>query len=215
MKMLELPDPVSRVLKRIVEGEILLVEFNSFSNVELLPFEFCSIGKTVFIEIGDKLHVKLYALMKALNDSDLLDRLRRTPIISVSNFYVSVPGFNIINIPFNEITKIISKFYSLMRDKSENNLLILSGIEQIALHFDIYGFMREFAGLKVALPSVTFILFVNYDAVERRTLAVLESLSTSVVRLEGRVDFDSGRVRKYVYLVKSIDPASDAIAEIG
>ncbi len=214
MKMLELPDPVNRVLRRIVEGEILLIEFNSFSNVELLPFEFCTIGKTVFIEIGDKLHVKLYALSKALR-SDLLDRLKETPIISVSNFYISVQDFNIINIPFNEITKIISKFYSFMRDKSENDLLILSGIEQIALHFDIYSFMREFAGLKVALPSVTFILFVNYDAIDNRTLAVLESLSTSTVRLEGKVDFDSKRIRKYIYLVKSIDPGSCEIAEIG
>ncbi len=216
MKMLDLPKPINLVLKRIVEGEVVLIEYNSLSNVELLPFRLVSMGKSVFVEIGDKLHVKLYALLKALKGEmpELLDAIRRTPIISVSNFVSEFPGFNIVNVPLNEITKIISKFYSFMKDSRENNLLILSGIEQIDLHFDIRCFLRELAGLKVALPSVTFIGFLNYDALDRRSLAIFESMATSVVRIEGVVDVRRKKINKYIYLVKSINPTKCEVAKI-
>ncbi len=216
MKMLDLPKPINLVLKRIVEGEVVLIEYNSLSNVELLPFRLVSMGKSVFVEIGDKLHVKLYALLKALKGEmpELLDAIKKTPIISVSNFVSEFPGFNIVNVPLNEITKIISKFYSFMKDSRENNLLILSGIEQIDLHFDIRCFLRELAGLKVALPSVTFIGFLNYDALDRRSLAIFESMATSVVRIEGVVDVRRKKINKYIYLVKSINPTKCEVAKI-
>ncbi len=216
MKMLDLPKPINLVLKRIVEGEVVLIEYNSLSNVELLPFRLVSMGKSVFVEIGDKLHVKLYALLKALKGEmpELLDAIRRTPIISVSNFVSEFPGFNIVNVPLNEITKIISKFYSFMKDSRENHLLILSGIEQIDLHFDIRCFLRELAGLKVALPSVTFIGFLNYDALDRRTLAIFESMATSVIRIQGVVDVRRKKINKYIYLVKSINPTKCEVVKI-
>ena len=216
MKMLELPKPINLVLDKIVKGEFVLVEYNSLSNIELLPFKLISVGKSVFVEIGDKLHVKLYALMNALKDEmpELLDAIRKTPIISVSNFALSYPGFNIVNVPLNEATKIISKFYSFMKDSYEDNLLIICGIEQIALHFDIQNFLREFAGLKVALPSVTFIGFLNYDAVDRRTLAIFESMATTVVRIEGVVDVKHKKIKKYIYVVKSINPTKCEVAKV-
>ncbi len=217
MRMINLPKPLNLVLDRIVEGEVVLVEYNSLSNMELLPLKLTSIGKTVFVEIGDKLHVKLYALVNALKDSnpDLLEAIRKTPIISVSNFSMAFPGFNIVNVPLNEITRIISNFYSFMKDRRENHLLIICGMEQIALHFDIQSFLKEFAGLKVALPSVTFIGFLNYDAIDRRDLAIFESMSTTVIRMEGSLDLKDRRIRKYIYIVKSINPVKCEVAEVG
>ena len=216
IKMINLPKPLNLVLDKIVEGEVVLVEYNSLSNIELLPLKLASMGKSVFVEVGDKLHVKLYALINALKNKDpeLLETIRKTPIISVSNFILKLPEFNIINIPLNEITKIISKFYSFMKDSRENYLLVMCGIEQIALHLDINCFLREFAGLKVALPSVTFIGFLNYDAVDRKTLAIFESMSTTAVRIEGKVDIEHKKIRKYIYVIKSINPIKCEVAEI-
>ncbi len=216
MKMIKLPKPLNLVLNRIVEGEVVLIEYNSLSNIDLLPLKLTSIGNSVFVEIGDKLQVKLYALINALKDTEpeLLDAIRKTPIISVSNFAMSFPGFNIVNVPLNEITKMISKFYSFMKDSRENHLLVICGIEQIALHFDIQNFLREFAGLKVALPSVTFVGFLNYDAVDKRDLAIFESMATTVVRIEGAVDMERKKIRKYIYPIKSINPVRCDVAEI-
>lgn len=216
MKMIELPKPLNLVLSRIVEGEIVLIEYNSLSNVDLLPLKLTSIGNSVFVEIGDKLHVKLYALINALKDTDpeLLDAVRRTPIISVSNFTIGIPGFNIVNVPLNEITKMFSKFYSFMKDSRDNHLVVVCGIELIALHFDIQNFLRELAGLKVALPSVTFIGFLNYDAVDKRVLAIFESMATTVVRMEGVVDIKRKKIKKYMYPIKSINPVRCDVVEI-
>jgi len=125
-----------------------------------------------------------------------------------------LPEFNIINIPLNEITKIISKFYSFMKDSRENYLLVMCGIEQIALHVDLQSFLKEFAGLKVALPSVTFIGFLNYDAVDKKTLAIFESMSTTAIRIEGKVDIEHKKIKKYVYVIKSINPIKCEVAEI-
>ncbi len=212
MGMIELPKPIGLVLERIVEGEFLLVEHNTMSNVDLLPFKLTEIGKAVFVEIGDRLHVKLHALLKA--NSEVAEAIKKVPIISVSNFYLSVPGFNIVNVPLNEISMIISKFYSFMKDREERELLILCGLEQIALHFDVMCFMKELAGLKVALPGVTFIGFLNYNAVDGKTLATFESMATSVVRIEGEVDRDSGKIRRYIYPLKSINPVRYEILEL-
>ncbi len=216
MRLIELPKPLSLILERIVEGEVVLVEYNTLSNVELLPLKLTAIGNSVLVEIGDKLHVKLYALVNALKNMDpkLLDAIKKTPILSVSNFSVSFPGFNIINVPLNEITKMISKFYSFMKDSRENYFLIISGIENISIYFDINCFLREFAGLKVALPSVTFIGFLNYDAVDRKVLAMFESLSTTVVRIEGIVNVDRKEIKKYLYPVKSINPVKFEVVEL-
>jgi len=212
LEMIELPEPIREVLERIVEGEFLLVEYNTLSNIDLLPFKLTSIGKSVFVEIGDRLHVKLHALLRA--HSDLAEAIKRTPIISVSNFYLSVPGFNIVNVPLNEISMIISKFYSFMKDKNERELLIICGMEQIALHFDVMSFMKELAGLKVALPSVTFIGFLNYNAIDTKTLATFESMATSVVRIEGEVDKEGKRIRRYIYALKSINPVKYEVLEL-
>ncbi len=216
MRLIELPKPLSLILERIVEGEVVLVEYNTLSNIELLPLKLTAIGNSVLVEIGDKLHVKLYALVNALKNTDpqLLDAIKKTPILSVSNFSISFPGFNIINVPLNEITKIISKFYSFMKDSRENYFLIISGIETITIHFDINCFLREFAGLKVALPSVTFIGFLNHDAVDKKVLAIFESLSTTVVRIEGIVDVDRKEIKKYLYPVKSINPVKFEVVEL-
>ncbi len=216
MRLIELPKPLSIILERIVEGEVVLIEYNTLSNIDLLPLKLTAIGNSVLVEIGDKLHVKLYALLNALKNTnpELLEIIRRTPIMSVSNFSVSFPGFNIINVPLNEITKMISKFYSFMKDSRENCHLIISGIENISLHYDILSFLKEFAGLKVALPNVTFISFLNYNAIDRRILAMFESLSTTVFRIEGRVDINRREIRKYLYPVKSINPVKFEVVEL-
>ncbi len=216
MRLIELPKPLSIILEKIVEGEVVLIEYNTLSNIELLPLKLTAMGNSVLVEIGDKLHVKLYALVNALKNTnpELLEIIKKTPIMSVSNFSISFPGFNIINVPLNEITKMISKFYSFMKDSRENYLLIISGIENISLHFDMVCFLREFAGLKVMLPNVTFIGFLNYDAIDKRMLAIFESLSTTVVRIEGRVDINKKEIKKYLYPVKSINPVKFEIVEL-
>jgi len=216
IKTVSLPKPIGDILEAIIKGEYLIVEYNSIADVSLLPLRLTLLDNTILIVLGDKIHTKLYALMEALKEIDpnLLDKLVKTPIISISNVTLKFPNLNIINIPLSELTGVISKLYTFIKDGYEDWLIVSEGLEQLTLYFDTKSALKELASLKTALPNTTLIGFLNYDAVDKKTLALFESCATSVVRIEGWIDLELNRIKKRIYVIKSIGKVKKGVAEI-
>jgi hypothetical protein len=84
----------------------------------------------------------------------------------------------------------------------------------MTLYFDVKDALREIAGFKVTLPESTVIGFLNYDVVDSKTLALIESLATTVIRLVGVADTSNGKIRKIVYVVKTVNPVKCEMMEV-
>jgi len=205
--MIRLPSPINLILDGIESGGFMLIEYNSLSEIEFLSIDMLKIEHVILIEIGDKLHIKIPALLKFMN------RSLKVIIISISSFPLEIPNFEVINIPLDDLTKILSKIYSFLKDGYKDWIIVLSSIDQVMLYLDVREFLRELARLTKALPNLTIIGFLNYDVVDKMTLSLLESISTTVVRAEGRIDFGMKRIRRFIYVVKSVNPHKKEMVE--
>jgi len=215
--MTRLVEPLNSVVDSLIRGEFVIVEYNSLSNIPLLPLLMClSSEKSLLIEVGDKLNVKITALLKALKDRypDAFSRLSKIPIINISNYPLHIEGLNVINIPLSELTRVMSKLYSYVKDDYEDYVIVINGLEQMILYFDVKDTLREIAGFKVTLPESTVIGFLNYDVVDSKTLALIESLATTVIRLVGVADISNGNIREIVYVVKTVNPVKCEMMEV-
>jgi hypothetical protein len=215
--MIRLVEPLNGVVDSLIRGEFVIVEYNSLSNIPLLPLLMClSSEKSLLIEVGDKLNVKITALLEALKDRylDAFSRLSKVPIINISNYPLQIKGLNVINIPLSELTRVMSKLYSYIKDDYEDYVIVINGLEQMILYFDVKDALREIAGFKVTLPESTVIGFLNYDVVDSKNLALIESLATTVIRLVGVVDIDNGKIRKIAYIVKTVNPVKCEMTEV-
>ncbi|AEA46927.1 hypothetical protein [Archaeoglobus veneficus] len=195
--MIPLPYPFSTLLPEgVAKGEVMLVEADSMSGVEhMIGPLIRSVEKPVFVEIGDRTVIKLSAMQK-------FGPLPEVMLIRVSNIDVNIEGCTVERIPSGDPTSVLSQFYSIVMERSlQDAVFVVCGIEQALFASRISEALKEFASIKRSLQDATFIGFVDYRAFSVRTLALLESVSTTVVRFESAVEGDS--IVRRTYLIKS------------
>lgn len=199
MKLIE---PLNLLLDGISDREFALIEYDSISQYPLLPLKLVVENyPSIFVEFGDKLSVKIPALIE--KNSGIYEKLRKIRIINVSNYKFESECLNICNIPLAEFGNIMSEIYSNIKEFCEECLIVLEGIEILPLYFSLKNILKGLVGLKITLHNSTIVCFVNYDVLDLKNLALLESISTTVVRFRGILKENS--IERYGYVLKSLN----------
>ena len=196
MKLIE---PFTLLLDRIADREFVLVEYDSISLPPLLPLRLAAENSpSLFIEFGDKLNVKIPALIEKNNK--IYEKLRKIKIVNVSNYKLETECLDIYNIPLVEFVNIMSEIYSNIKEFCEDCLIVIDGVEILPLYFNLTSVLKGLIGLKVMLPNATIVCFVNYDVMELKNLSLLESVATTIIRFKGIL---REGIERYCYVLKS------------
>lgn len=191
--------PLNELLDDVADGELVLVEYDSIAQDTLLPLRLATENEGILVEIGDRLSVKIPALLEL---KDVRNKLRKLKILNVSNYPIELEGFDIKNVKFDDLLSVMSNIYEFLRRFGEKKVIVIEGFEMLALYYNIKSVLKDFAGLKVMLPHSTMFYFVNYEVIERRYLAIIESLATTVIRFTGVLK-ENGIVKR-MYILKSV-----------
>jgi len=204
--LIELLYPFNLVLNNISKGEIVVVEYNTLANVDMLPFYFLKHEKSILIIIGDRLALKLMNLIKILGIEI------KGSIILISNNPIEIEGVNIKTVRPISLNMFLSEIYEyLKKNEMEDGIVVFWGTDQIDLYFDINEAVREIAKLKGSMPDMTIIDFVNFESIEKRLLSIIESGATTIFRLEGKLK-DNG-IERRIAVLKSINPIEKEVSE--
>ncbi len=191
--------PLNELLEDVADGELVLVEYDSVSQEPLLPLKLATENEGILVEIGDRLSVKIPAL---LDLNDIRDKMGKLKILNVSNYPIELEGFDIKNVKLDDLLSVMSNVYEFLKNFGRDRVVVIEGFEMLALYYNVKSVLKDFAGLKVMLPHSTMFYFVNYEVIERRYLAIIESLATTVIRFTGVLK-ENGIVKR-MYLLKSV-----------
>lgn len=199
MKLIE---PLNMLLDGISDREFALIEYDSVSQYPLLPLQLVAENSpSLFIEFGDKMSVKIPALVK--RNSEIYEKLRKIKIINVSNYKFEIECLDIYNVPLTDFGSIMSEIYSNTKKFCEECLIVLEGIEILPLYFDLRNILKGLVGLKIMLQNSTIVCFVNYDVLDLKNLALLECIATTVIRFRGFLK--ENNIERYCYVLKSLN----------
>lgn len=206
--MIKLFHPFNLLLDEINEGEVVIVEYNTAANVDLLPFQFLEFEDSVLIVMGDRLSLKLLSLLKVLKEKIEI----RGSIILISNNPIEFEGFEISTIKPVTLNTILSEIYGFIKDRGlDDGVVVIWGTEQMGLYVDLSDAIKEFAKLKSSMPGMTVVEFINFEAVDEKDLAIIESAATTIFRLEGKLS-ERG-IERRIAILKSINPIKKEVAE--
>ncbi len=206
--MIKLFHPFNLLLDEINEGEVVIVEYNTAANVDLLPFQFLEFEDSVLIVMGDRLSLKLLSLLKVLKEKIEI----RGSIILISNNPIEFEGFEISTIKPVTLNTVLSEIYGFIKDRGlDDGVVVIWGTEQMGLYVDLSDAIKEFAKLKSSMPGMTVVEFINFEAVDEKDLAIIESAATTIFRLEGKLS-ERG-IERRIAILKSINPIKKEVAE--
>jgi len=206
--LIKLFHPFNLLLDEINEGEVVIVEYNTAANVDLLPFQFLEFEDSVLIVMGDRLSLKLLSLLKVLKEKIEI----RGSIILISNNPIEFEGFEISTIKPVTLNTILSEIYGFIKDRGlDDGVVVIWGTEQMGLYVDLSDAIKEFAKLKSSMPGMTVVEFINFEAVDEKDLAIIESAATTIFRLEGKLS-ERG-IERRIAILKSINPIKKEVAE--
>ncbi|ADB57640.1 DUF835 domain-containing protein [Archaeoglobus profundus] len=194
---MKLVEPLDKLIEDFLRGEFVLVEYDSICHFPLLPLRLAIENDGILVEMGDKLSVKIPALIKFIRNYEGLYKVK---IVNISNYKLELEGIYIYNIALAELLSVTSKLYEFFKDYS-SELIVFDGVEYLFLHYDLKNVIKDLAGLKVMFPDTTMILFVNYGVVKRRYITLLESLATTTIRFKGVL---GDKIVRQGYVLKSL-----------
>lgn len=192
-----LPYPLSLLQDFILCKEVVLIEYNTAANIELLPYIFFAKLQTdnkLLINIGDRTALKVQTLI------DITGLKISGRIVYISNYQIELP--NLIRIPISDVQTVISKIYEQIRN-FDKGVIIINGTEQAEIYWDLNEILTELLKIKRAIPDTTLICFINHDAVSKDKLTLFEGASTTVFRLNGFLMDDS--IKRHAYILKTIN----------
>jgi len=192
---MKLVEPISYLLEDVLEGEVVLVEYDSVSQFPLLPLKIAVENCGILVEIGDKLSVKVPLIER-------VEKLKNIKILNVSNYKIDLEGLEIYNVPLSEQTSVTSEIYRFLNE-NRGKVIVIDGIDVLFIYYNIKEVLKDLAGLKIALSDSTIFFFVNYEIMMKRDLALLESIATTIVRFRG---FLGREIVRYGYILKTLSP---------
>ncbi len=197
---MKLVEPLNKLLEDVTSGEFVLVEYDSISQFPLLPLKLAVENEGVLVEIGDKLSVKIPALLKRFEGYK--EKLKKLKILNVSNYKLEIEGFDIHNVPLAELMSVITNIYSVLTE-NRDKIIVIDGMEILFMYYKTKNVLKDIAGLKITLSNSTIFCFVNYEVMLKRDLALLESLATTVLRFKGVLGRE---IVRYGYVIKTLSP---------